>query len=316
MEWLQVSNGTQDHEGVDGDHISEVHARAKKAVKDWHPNLVLLNAGTNDAWEPLDDEPVKETGKRMKSLIENIFADSPGAVVILSTLMPYGDVVDDIKDINKQYRDVARDLSKGEEDDDSGSKVIIADMADGFIESKDMQDDEKHPNTEGYRKMAAVWSWAIDQANEKGYLKEPSDSDDDDDDGDDDSSTCRKESGSGNTDSRGERKLLRASNDVIKDDGDYVHDQEETEKFKGWELIGVKDLPDGVPGLYFANIAGGSHDEVIFVDGNDDERQMMWFLNNEDGSWGDVQKLGVSDGCKVEGEQPLPSRLRPIIAGC
>lgn len=69
--------------------------------------------------------------------------------------------------------------------------------------------------------MAAVWHRAINQASEKGWISEPSESSrfSDDDVG----TECRKGFGSGDADFRAGRQILFASDPLIKDDGKYKH---------------------------------------------------------------------------------------------
>lgn len=56
--------------------------------------------------------------------------------------------------------------------------------------------DGTHPTVDGEKRMAAVWDWAINSANEKGWLPGPSEPGNfTDGEG---LTTCKKELGSGN----------------------------------------------------------------------------------------------------------------------
>ena len=52
-----------------------------------------------------------------------------------------------------------------------GKKIVLADMNNGFITTKDLVEGV-HPNQEGYKKMSAVWEAAILEAREKKMLQE------------------------------------------------------------------------------------------------------------------------------------------------
>jgi lysophospholipase L1-like esterase len=52
-----------------------------------------------------------------------------------------------------------------------GKRIILADMNTGFITKKDLVEGV-HPNSEGYKKMSAVWEAAILEAREKRMLQE------------------------------------------------------------------------------------------------------------------------------------------------
>lgn len=182
----------------------------------WLPNVVLINAGTNDATQNGSDESVSGTGARMKRMINGIFSTVPNAVVVLSTLLPnpaFGDKPDwqdNVDDINRQYRALYREYvpldKNGKEIENPAFKVILADMA-KFI-GPEFIHDGTHPTVKGEMRMAAVWDWAINSANEKGWLTRPSESGRfTDGEG---STTCKKELGSGNHDpAAGGRSCMR-----------------------------------------------------------------------------------------------------------
>lgn len=284
--------------------------RTKRAAFTWRPNVILINAGTNDATQDGDHEPVDGTGLRMKELIETIFSEVPQAVVVLSTLLPHRDYQVNVDKINAEYRSLYDYYRGYVTRDDHGNehtpfRVVLADMADGFIVPEDIHDGT-HPTIEGNRKMAAVWDWAIDQANEKGWLSPPSESALFKDG--DATTTCRKQFASGNQDVRSGRQVLYASNPVIHDDGTYKHasrprtDREVSDlgRARGtrlWfaQLINVANAPKG-----------GERDELIW--GWKVERRTIKFrLNDGDGNFIDEKELDVKDtyirdGCPVEGK--------------
>lgn len=119
--------------------MSEVAKRAEKSVLHWLPNVILINAGTNDATQDGAHESVDGTGARMKQMINGIFPTVPNSVVVLSTLLPNPAHNDkpswqhNVDEINRQYRALYREYvpfdKNGEEIEDPAFKVILADMA-------------------------------------------------------------------------------------------------------------------------------------------------------------------------------------------
>ncbi|KAK4463941.1 family 3 putative carbohydrate esterase [Cladorrhinum samala] len=153
-----------DVEGWPGKRIGEVAAEAKKITPKTKPNVVLINAGTNDA---LQNFQVSTASARMEAMIVDLFAMSPKATVVLSTLIMnrVADVETRVLDINAQYRQLARKLRR------QGRRVVLAEMhgSDGLV-SSDMVDDT-HPNDVGYKKMASIWFRALVAASDEKLLQ-------------------------------------------------------------------------------------------------------------------------------------------------
>lgn len=154
-------------EGWPGYKIHEVHAKAKTAVPAYKPNVVLINAGTNDATGNVN---LPAAGDRMAAMIDDVFAMSPRAVVILSTLIINTTPANEerVVKINDQFRGVAQRMR------DAGKRVILVDMHDpakGPIPS-DMFD-TTHPTDVGYRKMANIWYQGIVEASNMKWIQAP-----------------------------------------------------------------------------------------------------------------------------------------------
>lgn len=284
--------------------MSQVKARADESVAVWLPNVILLNAGTNDATQNGATESVSGTGARMRQLMDGIFSHVPAAVVILSTLIPNGINQGNIDIINAQYRQLHREYvpldADGNEPTNPAFKVILAEMADGFITINDIHDGT-HPTVLGEQKMAAVWDYAIGLANDKGWISKPTDSSKfADGEG---STTCKKEYGSGNDDPRAGRQILYATDPIIRSDGGYKHSsiartEQSDKKWRGDENTRVffaQLVNFGAPKL-------GERDDMILVSGNDDDRTMLLGVNAGDGVFGpDGGYIDVKDGCKTRG---------------
>ncbi|KAL5362439.1 hypothetical protein BJX96DRAFT_177152 [Aspergillus floccosus] len=170
-------------EAHSGDTIDQVKVAAQGSLN-YRPNVVLINAGTNDCRLVID---IMNAGRRMRSLIESILsADGMDkTTIILSTLIPSteGNTAAYRPNVNAQYRQVVSDMQA------DGVSIVLADMdpeypdkgngwlafPDDFIHNGVV--DSTHPNEQGYSKMAYVWYKAILDASDKGFLKTPNEMD-------------------------------------------------------------------------------------------------------------------------------------------
>ncbi|KAF3000646.1 hypothetical protein E8E14_006524 [Neopestalotiopsis sp. 37M] len=162
-------NGTMrdnDNSGWPGYVIDEVHEMSNIDTSNYKPNLVLINAGTNDALQNID---ISNAGTRMTNMLDDIYTQSPQATVILSGLLRNGDTDADwrAKQINFQYQNLVKVLQL------QGKPIIWADMQgpDGPTLA-DISSDGTHPLDVGYKKMANIWYAAIQTADAKGYLQQ------------------------------------------------------------------------------------------------------------------------------------------------
>ena len=308
----------QDHEGHSGDRVAEVRKRAVNSVRQYKPNVVLINAGTNDATQNRrdenDSEHVETTHIRMEQMITDIYSLlGDDVVVVLSTLLPntrsdVPGIADIIKMINGNYRALYSKLA------DSGRKIVLAEMSDGsFIKDEDIHDGT-HPTMKGQQKMAAVWLHAINKADQKGWLVPPRDSGIPDEGG---GFTCEKEYGSGNKNDRSGWQILAAANSLISDDGPYRHKSQ-----ANGQVYNERAFPDTK--YYFANIARVNPnaewyealDDLILVTHQpdySDKRRITWYQNLGGGKLEYKGGLEVPDGCISRGES-VPRYHRQIPA--
>ncbi|KAJ6007797.1 hypothetical protein N7540_011773 [Penicillium herquei] len=140
------------NEGHFGFRVDQLPAQAEKSIPK-QPNLILINAGTDDA---LQGHKISTTGDRMNSLLDLLFEKIPGTTILLSTLLPNKDVPYWVQDISAQYRELAAKRR------DNGDRVVLADMS--YFITKSELADATHPDDEGYKKMASVWWAAIEEA--------------------------------------------------------------------------------------------------------------------------------------------------------
>ncbi|KAI8951129.1 hypothetical protein F4801DRAFT_546511 [Xylaria longipes] len=284
-----------DVEGWPGYIIDTITEKALAAVPKYKPNLILINAGTNDATGNID---IENTGERMRALIQTCFDLSPGVVVVLSTLLPNTHTPDNVLTINGLYRDLVIELQA------AGDKIQLADMNDGFITLDHILPCGTHPTIEGQRRMAAVWALAIQEIEEIGnWFQGPSS-----DVGFSDSSsgsTCAKTYNSGAQDSRNGMQALRGNSPLIVDDGNYVH--RSTPRGMIWNQPSF-DFQDGLgaPAVYAAQAVnlggadrGGERDDIILVTGN--SSYISFYLNQGDGTFKLTDYTGVIGHCIIRG---------------
>ncbi|KAF4983609.1 hypothetical protein FZEAL_1018 [Fusarium zealandicum] len=314
-----------DHEGISGQVVQSIAKRGRDSAAIWLPNVVLVNAGTNDANDRKADVDAGRTGLQMKELIEGIFAEVPQAVVVLSTLLPKGTNADYVDKINEQYRTIYRQFvpldEDGNEEPNPQFKVVLAEMQ-PFLSIDDIHDNT-HPTILGEKKMAAVWDWAIGVAHDRGWIQPPKQSSTfSDGEG---SSTCRKKFGSGASDIRSGRQILFASDPAIRDDGTYRHASQLRHDRNGSFTNAIGGGPDKdmtkTSDIWFAQLInthgspkGDERDEVILAPSDKSDRRLVVYLNNGNGEfnegfqidpkmrcsnahvrWGDVNGDGLDD---------------------
>ncbi|SCO35389.1 related to acetylxylan esterase [Fusarium fujikuroi] len=302
------SMSDNDHEGISGQVVQDIAKRGRESAATWLPNVVLVNAGTNDANDRKSDVDAGRTGLQMKELIEGIFAEVPQAVVVLSTLLPKGSNADYVEKINKQYRTVYRQFvplgEDGKEESNPQFKVVLAEMQ-PWLSIGDIHDGT-HPTIYGERKMAAAWVWAIGVANDRGWIKEPKQSSLFKDG--ESSRTCRKKFGSGASDPRSGRQILFASDPAIRDDGTYRHKSQLRDDRKGSFTNTIGGGPDKdmtkTSDMWFAQLVnlkgspkGDERDELILAPSDKSDRRFTVYVNNGNGEFNDGFSIDPKMSC-------------------
>jgi lysophospholipase L1-like esterase len=155
-----------DLEGWPGYRIDQVHVKGNASLGKWKPNVVLINVGTNDA---VQNANITMAGQRMELLLNDLYALSPRAVVLLSTLLVNKNPSTErnVVSINQQFKDVVRKLRV------AGRKIAVADMHSDDGPAPGDLVDQTHPNDVGYKKMANIWYAGLLQASDAGWLQSP-----------------------------------------------------------------------------------------------------------------------------------------------
>ncbi|KAF1979182.1 SGNH hydrolase, partial [Bimuria novae-zelandiae CBS 107.79] len=159
--------GDNNNEGHPGARLHQV-ARYAKVGRVFKPNLILINAGTNDVVKEDPEYPIEKIGERMDALVGQLFEENPGVTIILSTLLVNGhdDADKRIREIvNPQYNDIVKFRQQ------KMQRILLADLY-SACKVVDLVDGT-HPNDEGYKKVAEAWLKAIQQAGHEGLLVEP-----------------------------------------------------------------------------------------------------------------------------------------------
>lgn len=172
-------------EGFPGLRIDQVYAKAATSVPQFLPNVILVNLGTNDCVYDFNLNSTTEQstvvpkltanssytiGDRMRILVEDLMEWSPGATVVLSTLINNLKETTDEGVIfsNVLFREVAADLAG------QGKRVVLSEMtADAGGPNTTTMSDVTHPNDIGYSMMANRWYEALTEAGQKNLIVEP-----------------------------------------------------------------------------------------------------------------------------------------------
>lgn len=155
-----------DVEATSGFVISQIAAAVSTAVPELLPNLVLVDAGTNNC---NGGGTVPDAGANVTAMINDVFSQSPGVTVILTTILVNKIAAQDAcrVDINEQYMSLVAELQEG------GAKILLVDMRSPDGPTTDDLFDTRHPNDAGYQKMANVWLQGIEQAIAQGLISTP-----------------------------------------------------------------------------------------------------------------------------------------------
>lgn len=153
-------------EATPGFVINQIANSSSATVPKFLPNLVLLDAGTNNCNA---GGIVPDAGANVSTLINSIYAQSPGSTVILASVLVNKVPAQEAcrVDVNNQYNALAAQLTG------QGAKFVFVDMRSPDGPTVNDLADTRHPNDAGYVKMANVWMQGIQQALAKGFITAP-----------------------------------------------------------------------------------------------------------------------------------------------
>jgi len=142
-----------DHEGHWGWTVDALLNGMNTWLPNYTPDVVLLNAGTNDLRL---GHSVASTVNELKQVISKIRGKNPNVKVLLSNLTPKTNPESNIREkpLNDQIPGIASSMTSAQ------SPVIFVDLASSFNASTDTFDGV-HPNASGEEKMAQRWFAAL-----------------------------------------------------------------------------------------------------------------------------------------------------------
>lgn len=155
------SMADNDHEGHSGRYLGDMKEYLELSI-DARPNVILFMAGTNnmDMDVDIDDAP-----DIWESVIDRLFEAAPDATVLAAPVIW----------ANNTRMQANTDTFNGEVEDiidqkqSAGSHILSVAID---IDAEDLWD-YKHPNDDGYKKMAEAWFDAIQEAHSRKWLEDP-----------------------------------------------------------------------------------------------------------------------------------------------
>ncbi|UNI18483.1 hypothetical protein JDV02_004749 [Purpureocillium takamizusanense] len=155
------------NEGWRGFTITQIEAKARRyCIPPLLPNLVTLNAGSNDCIQDLD---LRSASGRMADLLAFLWAASPGCTILLSTLLVSCDEATQERVV--RFNDALRELARRDALRDK--RLVLVDMQGPDGPRRDQLVDGTHPNDDGYVRMARIWHRGVGVAMAKGFLQPP-----------------------------------------------------------------------------------------------------------------------------------------------
>ncbi|KAI0425177.1 SGNH hydrolase-type esterase domain-containing protein [Xylaria sp. FL1042] len=160
-----------DFEAYGGNRIAQIHDHAKNIVPQEQPNVFVINVGTNNVLQYRDTDVA---GQDMEAFINYLLGAAPRATVVLSTLLtnrvPNREPL--ILDINRQFRELYPKYEN--------KTVVLAELhpssgLPGRPQLEDISYDGSHPTDHGYEIMGHIMAQAVQDADQRGYLRWPED---------------------------------------------------------------------------------------------------------------------------------------------
>ena len=135
------------HEGHSGWTIMQIDNIVPSPALGVDPHIILLHIGTNDMGSAAG------APERLATLLDQIIADSPEALLVVSSIIPFPGRASQVMTFNAAIPPLVTARAN------MGKHVIFVDQFTGFPNSE--LADGVHPNPAGYARMAGVWYRAI-----------------------------------------------------------------------------------------------------------------------------------------------------------
>ncbi|MDT4994136.1 MAG: hypothetical protein QOH97_4028 [Actinoplanes sp.] len=151
-----------DNEGHPGYRINQIAARVDAWLAAAQPDVVLLNAGTNDMLKNYD---LPNAPARLHALIDRIIADRPGVSVVVSTLIPSRARRSPTRPTDATSNSRVQAFNAHipaivQAERAAGHKVYAADL-NSTLTTAEINPDGIHPNEAGYARLAKLWYSAL-----------------------------------------------------------------------------------------------------------------------------------------------------------
>jgi lysophospholipase L1-like esterase len=168
-----ASNGPDTVDGIDFPRSHEGHTAwaidpyggrsgistlVDSVMPTYSPHIVLLMIGTNDA---IDDHDMANAPTRLGNLIDSIYAQLPGVLIVVAQPIPSRENASEGDDTRlsgriETYNDAIPDLVQQRAD--AGRRILHVDMYTPFNPDKGwLLEDEWHPNLAGHELLGTEW---------------------------------------------------------------------------------------------------------------------------------------------------------------
>ncbi|KAG4252922.1 chitinase [Fusarium proliferatum] len=150
-----------DHEGHSGKVLAQINTYWKLSIAA-RPNVVLVHAGTNNMDLEVD---LEGSPNMLASIVDGLFQNAPDTTVLVAPVIWANNprMQKNTDRFNPQVISIIEERQK------AGKHILEVPID---INAGDLSD-EKHPNDNGYEKMADTWLKAILEADKRGWLKAP-----------------------------------------------------------------------------------------------------------------------------------------------
>ncbi len=155
------------HDGFSGYKIADIDAFVGSPLAKYKPNIITLMLGTNDMFFN-NDADAANAPARMTQLLNDIYSNDPGVTVLVGTLIASTNatIAGRSPAFNQALQGVVLDQAS------QGHSIKLVDMS--SVTTSVLYDD-RHPNDNGYQKMADAWHAAVQQVVSNGQVNAPVD---------------------------------------------------------------------------------------------------------------------------------------------